>query len=52
MKTIILELPWLSKAEGEDIEDEFNDALSEIHDEKSFPCPKCDKVCKSVKGGL
>jgi len=41
----------ITEAEGEDIEEEFNDALSEIHGEKSFPCAKCQKVCKS-KGGL
>ena len=41
----------VTEAEGEDIEEEFNDALSEIHGEKSFPCAKCEKVCKS-KGGL
>ena len=41
----------ITEAEGEDIEDEFKDALSEIHGEKLFPCAKCDKVCKS-KGGL
>lgn len=41
----------ITEAEGEDIEDEFNDALTEIHGEKSFPCVKCEKVCKS-KGGL
>ena len=41
----------VTEAEGEDIEEEFNNALSEIHGEKSFPCAKCEKVCKS-KGGL
>ena len=41
----------VTEAEGEDIEEEFNDALSEIHGEKSFSCAKCGKVCKS-KGGL
>ena len=41
----------VTEAEGEDIEEDFNDALSEIHGEKSFPCAKCGKVCKS-KGGL
>ena len=41
----------VTEAEGEDIEEEFNNALSEIHSEKSFPCAKCEKVCKS-KGGL
>ena len=41
----------VTEAEGEDIEEEFNNALSEIQDEKSFPCAKCEKVCKS-KGGL
>ena len=37
----------VTEAEGEDIEEEFNDALSEIHGEKSFPCAKCEKVCKA-----
>ena len=41
----------VTEAEGEEIEDVFNDALSEIRGEKSFPCSKCEKVCKS-KGGL
>ena len=37
--------------EGDEIGEEFTDALSEIHGEKSFPCSECGKVCKS-KGGL
>ena len=37
----------VTEAEGEDIEEEFNDALSKIHGEKLFPCAKCEKVCKS-----
>jgi hypothetical protein len=41
----------VTEAEGTDLEGEFDEALSEIHGEKSFPCPLCDKVCKS-KGGL
>ena len=41
----------VTEAEGEEIEEEFTDALSEIHGRKSFPCSKCDKVCK-LKGSL
>ena len=41
----------IAEIEGEEIEEEFNDALVEIEGIKSFPCEKCDKVCKS-KGGL
>ncbi len=37
----------VTQAEGEEMENELNDALSEIHGEKSFPCAKCQKVCKS-----
>ena len=39
------------ETECDEIESEFNDALTEINGEKSFPCVMCDKVCKS-KGGL
>ena len=39
------------ETECDEIESEFNDALTEINGEKSFPCAMCDKVCKS-KGGL
>ena len=41
----------VTEAKGEEIEDVFNDALSEIRGKKSFPCSKCKKVCKS-KGGI
>jgi len=41
----------ITETEGDEIEEEFTDALSEIHGQKSFPCSECDKVCKS-KGGL
>ena len=41
----------VTENEGDEIEEEFTDALSEIHGEKSFPCSECGKVCKS-KGGL
>ena len=41
----------VTEAEGEDIKQEFNDALSKIHGEKSFPCAKCEEVCK-LKDGL
>ena len=34
-----------------EIDNEFNEAVSEIEGKKSFECDKCDKVCKS-KGGL
>ena len=40
----------VTENERDEIE-EFTDALSEIHGEKSFPCSECGKVCKS-KGGL
>ena len=40
---------------GEDgnpeVDKEFLDALTEIEGQNAFPCPHCDKVCKS-KGGL
>ena len=41
----------VTEIEGEEIENEFNDALVEIEGMKSFPCSQCEKVCKS-KGGL
>lgn len=41
----------IAEMEGEEIEEEFDDALVEIEGLKSFPCEMCDKVCKS-KGGL
>ena len=39
------------ESESDEIDSEFHDALVEIEGEKSFPCPNCDKICKS-KGGL
>ena len=39
------------ESETEEIDGEFRDAQVEIVGEKSFPCPSCDKICKS-KGGL
>ena len=41
----------IAEMEGEEIEEEFDDVLVEIEGVKSFPCEKCDNVCKS-KGGL
>ena len=41
----------IAEIEGEEIEEEFDEALVEIAGVKSFPCEQCDKVCKS-KGGL
>ena len=41
----------ITETDGEEIENEFNNALTEIEGGNSFPCSKCDKVCKS-KGGL
>ena len=41
----------VTENEGDEIEEDFTDALSEIHGEKSFPCSECGKMCKS-KGGL
>jgi hypothetical protein len=37
--------------ESEEVDAEFLEAISEIEGKKSFPCPKCTKICKS-KGGL
>ena len=39
------------ESETDEIDAEFQDALVEIEGKKSFPCPSCDKICKS-KGGL
>ena len=39
------------ETEADEIDNEFVDAVTEIEGKKSFPCDKCDKVCKS-KGGL
>ena len=41
----------IAEMEGEEIEEEFDDALVEIAGVKSFPCEQCGKVCRS-KGGL
>ena len=40
----------VTEVEGNEIEEQFTDALNEIKGEKSFPCPNCDKVCKSKRG--
>lgn len=39
------------ETESDEVDSEFIEALAEIRGQKSFPCPKCKKVCKS-KGGL
>ena len=39
------------QTEVDEIDNEFVDAVTEIEGKKSFPCDKCDKICKS-KGGL
>ena len=39
------------QTEADEIDNEFVDAVTEIKGKKSFPCDKCDKICKS-KGGL
>lgn len=39
------------ETEATEIDNEFIDAVTEIEGKKSFPCDKCEKVCKS-KGGL
>ena len=41
----------IAEMKGEEIEKELNNVLVEIEGIKSFPCEKCDKVCKA-KGGL
>ena len=43
----------LSVVEGNEdpMEEEIDDAISEISGEKAFPCNSCEKICKS-KGGL
>ena len=41
----------INETETEEVDSEFNDALRGIEGEKSFPCSKCDTVCKP-KGGL
>ena len=42
----------LSVVEGSEdpMEEEIDDAISEIFGEKSFPCNSCEKICKSKKG--
>jgi hypothetical protein len=37
--------------ETDEVDAEFLEAVAEIEGKKSFPCLKCDKICKS-KGGL
>ncbi|CAB3988360.1 Serologically defined colon cancer antigen 8-like, partial [Paramuricea clavata] len=39
------------EAESDEIDAEFVEAVTEIEGKKSFPCPKCTKICKS-KGSL
>lgn len=39
------------EAESDEIDAEFVEAVTEIEGKRSFPCPKCTKICKS-KGGL
>jgi hypothetical protein len=39
------------ETEADEIDSVFLDAVTEMEGKKSFPCDKCDKVCKS-KGGL
>ena len=41
----------VTETDSEEIENEFSDALTEIHGEKLFPCTLCDKLCEA-KGGL
>jgi uncharacterized C2H2 Zn-finger protein len=41
----------VAETDTTEIDNEFNEAVSEIEGKKSFECDKCDKVCKS-KGGL
>jgi hypothetical protein len=38
-------------ADSVEVAEEFEEALEEIEGKKSFPCSKCEKICKS-KGGL
>ena len=35
------------ETEADEIDSVFLDAVTEIEGKKSFPCDKCDKVCKS-----
>ena len=41
----------LEVLESDQLDAEFDDALVEMEGNKSFPCPSCEKICKS-KGGL
>lgn len=41
----------VTETETSEIDDEFNEAVTEIDGKKSFECEKCGKICKS-KGGL
>lgn len=41
----------LTETDSGEVDKEFIDALIEIEGQTSFPCSKCDKICKS-KGGL
>ena len=41
----------LLDTQNDEVDAEFLEALRDIEGKKSFPCPKCIKICKS-KGGL
>ena len=41
----------VTETETNEIDDEFNEAVTETEGKKSFECEKCGKICKS-KGGL
>ena len=41
----------VTEIETNEIDNEFNEAVTEIEGKKSFECEKCGKICKS-KGGL
>ena len=41
----------VTETERNEIDNEFNEAATEIEGKKSFDCKKCGKICKS-KGGL
>ena len=41
----------MTETETNEIDNEFNEAVTEIEGKKSFECEKCGKICKS-KGGL
>lgn len=38
------------ETESDEVDSEFIEAITEIEGKKSFPCPKCTKVCKSKIG--